>query len=121
MGNTQYSSFCESDARQPPTADSSLPRYDFLDSCLRRAMERLPEVYLLTTYAVTRENRRAISAIEGVRDVIPMGDYVDIIVSGTEENARRVGNVVNQLTQQPVGGMVHRHGVTFSQARLERI
>ncbi len=84
-------------------------------------MERLPEVYLLTTYAVTRENRRAISAIEGVRDVIPMGDYVDIIVSGTEENARRVGNVVNQLTQQPVGGMVHRHGVTFSQARLERI
>lgn len=84
-------------------------------------MRHLSEVYILTTHAVTREDERSISTIEGVRDVVPMGKYVDIIVSGSEENARRVGNVVHQLTQQPISGILHKQATTFSQARLERL
>lgn len=115
-----YSSFYDSDTRIPPASmDPSLPRYDLLHLWLSVYDNRDSPLYILGIQRVDNTLVQRLKQLKGVQAVVPMGDFIDFVVRGLEEDVQVLGEEIYHLTNQRVGCIRYDKERYFSQAELE--
>ncbi len=111
--------FYESDVRRtPPLPDRSKPQFATLKFFLDAYGDRR-NLYVLATKSVGIEVERQLWRLEGVLAVIPMGEYIDLLIAGEEDYVRAVGERIVDRTESPIGG-IHYQKRTFSQSSIEQ-